>query len=388
MNGSSPAPVPFATPAERERAMDAIRRQLDAGGVLAYPTETVYGLGGLPREDALARLAALKRRPPGKPFLLLVRDRSDTAALAWSPAAESLAEAFWPGPLTIVLDDRDERWPAGVRDPRGGVAVRVSPHPGVRAILEAAGGPITSTSANLPAEPPARSAEALAWLAQRPGPTPLVLDGGALAPGQPSTVVDCRGRPRILRAGAVPEEAVRRVLASVEPLFEARARRGGEEGTLGTTFNLLFVCTGNTCRSPTAEGIARSRLRERGWSHVAVSSAGVAAAVGAPATPEARQVAAAHGVDLSDHRARQLSRERVEWADLILAMSESHLDAVIQLGGAERADLVTAFLSPGGAARQVPDPLGGDEALYEDTFRTLREAIEAALDGLAPILSP
>jgi protein-tyrosine phosphatase len=93
-------------------------------------------------------------------------------------------------------------------------------------------------------------------------------------------------------------------------------------------------------------------------------------------------------VDLSDHRARQLSRERVEWADLILAMSESHLDAVIQLGGAERADLVTAFLSPGGAARQVPDPLGGDEALYEDTFRTLREAIEAALDGLAPILSP
>lgn len=381
-------PVPFATDAERRRARDLVERHLRAGGLLAYPTETVYGLGCLPRDDALEALSALKRRPPEKPFLVLVRDRADTASLAWNPAAEALAEAFWPGPLTLILDDPQASWPPGVRDPQGGVAVRLSPHPAVAAILAAAGGPVTSTSANLPGEPPATSAAALGWLADRPGPTPLVLDGGPLPQGPPSTVVDCRGRPRITRSGAVGEEEVRGALASVAPLFDERARRGPEETARGTTFNLLFVCTGNTCRSPTAEGIARKVLADRGWSHVAVSSAGVAAAVGAPASEAAQRVAAAHGVDLADHRARQLSRERVEWADLILAMGGGHLDAVFHLGGGERAELVTAFASGAGAGRHVPDPMGADDEAYEETFRTLRDAIEAALDRLAPILSP
>src|SRR5690606_10441944 len=95
-----------------------------------------------------------------------------------------------------------------------------------------------------------------------------------------------------------------------------------------TTYNVLFVCTGNTCRSPMAEAIARRRFAEREWTHVDVASAGVAAGPGSPASSHAIILAADRGLDLTAHRSQPLSPELVEWADLILAMSASHLRGV------------------------------------------------------------
>jgi len=159
----------------------------------------------------------------------------------------------------------------------------------------------------------------------------------------------------------------------------------------GQPFRLLFVCTGNTCRSPLAEAIARRVVAARGWSNVHVGSAGLGAFPGAPASGGSLRTAARHDLDLSSHRSARVDAAMLEASDLILAMSPSHVAQLVHLGQGDKSALITEFAAqedPTGLPDSVVDPIGGDDAEYEETYRVLEIAVESALARLEPIVAP
>lgn len=201
-----PAPM---LPATDPAAFDAAVRALAGGAVVAFPTESVYGLGVDARSPAaIERLVAVRGREATKPILVLVRDLAMAATVAASvpPAARRLAARFWPGALTLVLPAR-AGVPAAITAGTGTVGVRQSTHPIAAALVDGLGGPVTAPSANPPGAAPAHTAaEARAYFG---GAIACYLDGGR-CDGPPSTVavVGDHGM-RVLRAGPVSEAALR-----------------------------------------------------------------------------------------------------------------------------------------------------------------------------------
>ncbi len=156
-------------------------------------------------------------------------------------------------------------------------------------------------------------------------------------------------------------------------------------------FRLLFVCTGNTCRSPLAQAIAERSLGQRGWDGVEIQSSGVSAPPGGEASEGARVAAESGGLSLEGHRTRPLDTELVAWASLILTMGPHHADAVEALGGRGKVWLLSDFADGGEnvGGPGVPDPFGGGAQAYLECLEELEGLVEAALGRVdAEFLNP
>jgi len=336
-------------------AVEAAARALRDGLLVVFPTETVYGWAARADEPAAIRnLREAKGRDGEKPLTLhLPSVAALEARFRPLPAgAERLARRRLPGPLTLVIPD-----PAG-----GTTGIRVPDDAVARAVLEAARCPVVATSVN-PAggEPATTGTDALITAAGR---TAVVLDAGRCRIGRSSTVLRFGGdRAEVLREGAVP---------AGEALEDA-ARI------------LLFVCTGNLCRSPLAAAIAegilagrldctRGDLPSRG---IAVLSAGTGADAGRKATPETVAEGKARGLDLSGHRSRPLTPGLLDRADAVFVMESGHRTSILEFAP-EAADRVF-LLDPSG--RDVPDPFGRGPEAYDSTARILEKTVEERLAG-------
>ena len=190
---------------DSEADLDLAVTHVRGEGVIAYPTETVYGFGSLPTTKGVSRVQALKRRTREKPLIILTPTAEEVAGLAWNDEAHLLGSAFWPGALTLVLHDSRSIFPPGIRSESDKVAVRVSSNPIVQRILKKLGTPLTSTSVNYPGELPAKSTSEVGEVVRRlKGKDIMLIDAGTLPISEPSTIVDCTVKPlEVLRKGKV-----------------------------------------------------------------------------------------------------------------------------------------------------------------------------------------
>jgi L-threonylcarbamoyladenylate synthase len=361
---SGPALLELGDAKPAPELVRTVRDALAGGALIGLPTETVYGLAArADRPEALAALRAAKGRPADVPLTWHVGDRTPLEQFAFPRAVVGrLAERYWPGPLTLVLEGVPPGLEAVARDGRTGV--RCPAHSATAALLAACDFPVVATSANLHGEAPATSATEVA--ARFGSALALVLDGGPARLSEASGVLlVARGRFELLREGLLSLEELRR--------------------TAG--LRIAFVCTGNTCRSPMAEALARqligealgrpggspARIADFGFE---VGSMGLFAADGAPASGGALSVLAAEGIDLAPHRSRPAVPELLLGQDRVYALTQSHLDGLrLKLPPARGPRL--QLLDPAG--RDIADPIGGGPEVYRACADQIRAALRQRL---------
>ncbi|HED65503.1 MAG TPA: hypothetical protein ENJ09_08095 [Planctomycetes bacterium] len=341
---------------------DRVRAALEGGDLVALPTETVYGIAARADDpDALAALGSLKGRGQESPFTWHTSpERALRSGCELLPLLRRLAERYWPGPLTLVL--RGAPSEAALLERDGWTGVRQVAHAGTRALIEELDFPVVLSSANGSGEEPLCDAEAIRE--RFPRGLALIVDGGGTRMREASAVLAVGpGRFELLREGLLPIDDLRR--------------------TAG--LRIVFACTGNTCRSPMAEGLARKLLAERLAAPGAppadladfgfgVCSIGILAGSGSPAAAHAIEVMGERGIDLSAHRSQPAHPETLMRSDRIYGLTGSHVHALRQALPPSHADRV-ALLDPTGA--DIPDPIGGSRADYAACAAAIERAILA-----------
>lgn len=325
---------------------------IQKGGIVALPTDTVYGLGAYAgRKDVVDKLYNLKKRPRDKPFSFAlgnvnkaIKDYFDVLP----PFGYRLMEKFWPGPLTIIYyTSSNEK-----------VGVRIPAHIVTNKILNELGAAVYLPSANMSGQKESSSAQEVENIFGNE--VDLIVDGGKCVHSQPSTVVDLTSKPfKILRSGVVSEEDITKTFAKKR---------------------ILFVCTGNSCRSPMAQFLLIKYLKEiRPYfdEQYEIISRGTYAPLGLRISPSVVSLLKeSEDLEIGDFFAQKLDRLTILSSDLIFTMEDSQSRHVLELAPKAKGRVfnLKKFLFHV-VQKDIPDPVGRDMAIYWKVYAIIKEAV-------------
>ena len=331
-----------------------LTENLKKGRIVALPTDTVYGLAVDGTNDkALNKLTEIKEREE-KPFAFFIsRNRMENYAHI---TKRKIIECFVPGPITVILRRNTEKFlpidseKIGIRIPQVDFIIK---------LLSKYENPLAVTSANRSGQPTLCSA---LDIAEQCPEVDLVVDGGELI-SKPSTVIDLACTPPLVkRKGAIPileiEKVYGRNVILQQPL----------------KFNVLFVCTGNTCRSPNILLILKTMVDEE---YCAVKSCGNLPMNGLPPSDNGVQVVEEYGGSIKEHLSQTLTRDLIDWADLILVMGYKHFQCVIDIqpGAAVKTFLLKEYKRKV-KYNEISDPIGQDINAYRETAKKMLPSLK------------
>lgn len=332
-----------------DRILEAARL-VHQGGLVIFPTETVYGIAAdCANPRAMQRLREVKKRTEGKPFSVMIAQKE--LIRNYTPYADSklfkLIDRYWPGPLTVIV-------PTDMADET--IGIRIPNHPVALKLVENAHCTIAAPSANFESNPPPTTCEEA--LRDLDGLVDLAIDSGPVNIGTASTIVDfTKEKPTVVREGVIKQDDVDEVIGRK---------------------HILFVCTGNSCRSVMAEHMFRKILQGR--SDVDVTSAGTGVLFQTPASLEAVSVLKEKGIDGRGHLSKPVTNILLKKSDLIFVMTRAHRNQVLEHVPAveKRVYLLGEFKS--GPIRNeydldIPDPMGRSHIEYQECASVIEDCL-------------
>jgi tRNA threonylcarbamoyl adenosine modification protein (Sua5/YciO/YrdC/YwlC family) len=347
---------------------------VDAGGLLAFPTETVYGIACRVETTSLAKLDDIKGRGPEKHYTLHIGEKNDIKKYVPTIGlkARKCVEKAWPGPLTIVFEldqqDIDKQQKKLKREifenlyKDNSIGIRCPDNAIASILLQETSNPVVAPSANITGQKPATEPKDV--LVQFSGKIQMLLDGGPCKYQKSSTVVKISQKGmEILRPGVYSQ-------TELEALSEVK---------------FLFVCTGNICRSPMAVGIFRKYLAKKLKCEVdllekmgyKLTSAGILEMAGSPASANAIAACAAKGIDIKAHKSQTLSQQLIEESDFIYGMGQAHCEQIVTLSpkSANRCVLLAEN-------EEIPDPIGQSQEVYNNCAELIEKAVKKRVSEL------
>jgi len=347
---------------------------IDSGELVAFPTETVYGIACRVRNDSLAKLNELKNRTSDKYYSLHIGDKKkiEKYVPSISIKAQKLIKSAWPGPLTIVfvlapfdIDTQKNLLEKEVFEnlyKDNSIGIRCPDNPIAAMLLKETNSPVVAPSANIAGQSPAADAEQV--ISNFSGRIAMLIDGGTCKYKKCSTVVKIEKQKfQILREGVYSK-------ADIEKLSQVK---------------FLFVCTGNSCRSPMAAALFRKYLAEKLQCNLdqlekmgyKISSAGTVGINGMSASTEAINACKAKGADIAQHRSNALSQKAIEESDFIFVMCRMHSERVIALvpKAVKKCYLLTK-------KTEIADPIGQSQETYNNCADIIEKAVKERISEL------